>query len=585
MRRITLKVAIEVQGPVITRSSAIGDFGVDAPMAKGTFCESVSGEWKECFYLPGRLVKGLLREAWQELSTIEDRYAKLITGWLGEKSSDEFESPQRGRLVFGDFPDFGTDVARRQLRYRIKIDEARGAADTGMLQVMDSPYRAGKLVTFQGCVRFLAGDREDVNPLIDAVHRGLLWIRAVGGARTSGFGQVADVKLETSESSSPPSTSLAGPLWNLRLSFEEPLILSKRPIAGNFFDSSEIVPGGALKGALAEMIARDRQSFAQLSAELHLLRFTHAFPAASGGVRPLQWPLSLLSFGEDDIVNAIGRTEPFVRESKVGAFDIDWKEPVQEQVRQKYNWPAIQREIRVRTAIESETRRSKDEQLFGWRMLVPRGLEWVARVDCSGLSPGARQQLHQLFSFGLEPIGKSKTFARVSAKVAEAVRVDVADRYVVTLQTPALLIDPSRRLAPGGEIGSTSEADLQIEFRDIWDDLSDGSLELVNYFQRSYLAGGRYFARRFLKSLEQYKPYLVSSPGSTFLLRPVAGRESDAIQCLASWSNQGLPLSQRVCDFYGIPQDPKVQWEHCPYLPENGYGEITVNQSSPYPEA
>lgn len=69
---------------------------------------------------------------------------------------------------------------------------------------------------------------------------------------------------------------------------------------------------------------------------------------------------------------------------------------------------------------------------------------------------------------------------------------------MLTLQTPALLIDPGRRLAPGGKTGSTKEKDLEIEFRDVWSELSDGSLHMVRYFQRCSLAGGQYFQRRFL---------------------------------------------------------------------------------------
>ena len=70
MIRRTLDMTLLVKGPVITRSSSIGDVGVDAPMAKRAI------EGVERYYLPGRLVKGLLREAWQELGVVKPEYAR-----------------------------------------------------------------------------------------------------------------------------------------------------------------------------------------------------------------------------------------------------------------------------------------------------------------------------------------------------------------------------------------------------------------------------------------------------------------------------------------------------------------------------
>jgi hypothetical protein len=154
---------------------------------------------------------------------------------------------------------------------------------------------------------------------------------------------------------------------------------------------------------------------------------------------------------------------------------------------------------------------------------------------------------------------------------------------VVTLQTPALLIDPGRHLAPGGKNGSAREEDLEREYQDVWQELSEGSLRMASYFQRCTLAGGEYFRRRFLGKDAQYKPYLLSSEGSTFLLEPASGEENAARAYLDSWLRSGLPLSRSVRTFYRIPDEPKIQWAHCPYVPENGYGEIAVNDRS-YPE-
>ena len=255
------------------------------------------------------------------------------------------------------------------------------------------------------------------------------------------------------------------------------------------------------------------------------------------------------------------------------------------KVREDYGWPAkLKWELRVRTGIDSALRKAEDKQLFAWRMLAPYGFQWIARVETARISEAARRQLEQLLRFWVEPLGKTKALAEVTPTAA-APEAAGSPPYVLTLQTPAILIDPGRRLAPGGNIGSAREEDLEGEFQEVWGELSNGSLRMVRYFQRCSLAGGQYFQRRFVGTEARYKPYLLSSEGSTFLLEPAAGKENEARACLDGWLRTGLPLSRSVRRFYGIPDDPKVQWRRCPYLPENGYGEITVNGSSPYGEA
>jgi len=601
MTRITLPITVVVQGSVLTRSSSIAGLGVDALMAVGKFKDNCTGVVGKRYYLPGRLVKGLLREAWQELSLVETSYSGLIPIWLGDESlHDSEDEPLRGRLIFSDFADSSTPVGQDNLRYRIGIDEERGAVDAGKLQVIESPYAPFQTVEFHGEVRALACTGEDTAHMAEALHRGLLWIRAVGATRTSGFGKVLDVKvLDANVGSQPPrppvQNSLAGSRWNLRLSFDHPVILSKRRIADNLFESGDVLPGAALKGAIAGMIKRE-PAFAQLMAELSKVRFTHGFPAKTGDPRPCQWPLSLLSFfrksiGKNEIVDVIRLKEPLLIEDCAGAFEIDWKDSAKHEdsdrvrVRTAFGWPKkMNRELRVRTAFDSTIRKSRDEALFAWQMLDPHGMEWVAQADTSTLSAAAREQLETVLRFGVEPLGKTKALAAIALSDAESPAVEPAKAWVVTLQTPALLINPNRHLAPDGRIGSAGEDDLRSEFRAAWSELSDGTLKLVNYFQRCSLGGGEYFRRRFAGGRAVYKPYLLSDPGCTFLLEPVEGKETQALHRLREWLARGLPLAPSVLDFYGIANNLATMWQQCPYIPENGYGEIAVNRKTPFRE-
>jgi hypothetical protein len=605
MKRITVPITLKVQGPILTKSSSIGALGLDAVMARRAFETPETSALEERYYLPGRLVKGLLREAWQELSTADASFGELIPEWLGDESvPDSDDAPTRGRLVFDDFADRCTTPGGGDTRYRIEVDEVRGAATAQQMQMMESPYASGQVVNFEGRVRFLTSNGKGASGLREALERGLFWIEAAGGTRTSGFGQLLDVEMGKEETRLLDSgMSMGGPEWDLRLRFRDPVVFSKRRVADNLFESGEVIPGGALKGAVAEMAGREPEAFRELLGELHAVRFTHAFPAAKGALRPRHWPLSLMSFGEGGVVDAIRRRQPFARaiqsensetkpQWKAGAFDIDWKERERDKVRGDYGWPKrirdagapkLKWELRVRTGIDSARRKAEDERLFAWKMLLPYGFEWIARVETSRVSEAARSQLEALLRFGLEPLGKTKALAESTPTVAQPAPTPAAP-YVVTLQTPALLIDPSRRLALHGGIGSAREDDLEREFQDVWQELSNGSLLLANYFQRGSLAGGQYFQRRFARANARYKPYLLSSEGSTFLLEPVRGREKEASACLDEWLRMGLPPSESVRRFYDIPDDLADQWKHCPYLPENGYGEIAVNDHGPYPE-
>jgi len=561
MTRFTLPVTLKVRGATITRSSSIGAVGIDASMAKRKF-----GATGERYYLPGRLVKGLLREAWQELGTVKPEYAGYITEWLGAGSGEDYNEPLRGRLYFSDFADDKPATAR--LRYRISIEEDTGVADAGMLQVTESPYAPLQEVEFSGEVRCLTGAGENVQPVLEAVQRGLLWVRAVGGARTSGFGELRDVVCGAPEqpAKKPAVAPEQDSVWEYRISFSEPVILSKRRISDNLFESGDVIPGGALKGAVADMIRREPLAYQQLLDELHAVRFTHGFPTKDGK-RPQWRPLSVMLTDQGKLVNALD-----VEDNLDGSFDIDWKDQEKEKANAEYPWPEVPWELRVRTAIDSKLRKTDEGALFAWQMLDPTDFQWVGQVETSRISDAARAQLRDLLSFGVEPIGKTKALGTVDLFEPRRAGARAYPTYTVTLETPCLLIDPGNSL--------TSAEDLQAEYGRVWRELSDGSLRLIGnkYFQRCSLAGGEYYWRRFSRQRGKYWPYLLTDAGSTFRLQVEAGKEAQAGEYLGRWLTHGLPISPWVLRFYGIPPDLKNMWQHCPYLPENGYGEIHVGE-------
>jgi hypothetical protein len=92
---------------------------------------------------------------------------------------------------------------------------------------------------------------------------------------------------------------------------------------------------------------------------------------------------------------------------------------------------------------------------------------------------------------------------------------------------------------------------------------------LKRYFASQSLAGGYYLHRRF-RSQEKYSPWLLTDPGSVFLLKIVQPNDAKQVslvqELIERWYFSGLP-----------PYDSSLEWRNCPYVRENGYGEIAVN--------
>jgi hypothetical protein len=598
MKTQKFDITVELCAPVLTKSSTPGKHGIDAAMARGSFRQS-DGSVTESWYLPGTHLKGLLRESWQELAAVDSEFGRWNVKWLGETpppddiedGPGQYEETDRGRLFFDDLVLAGKPKDGA-LRYRIALDELRGAADRGKLAVLESPFAPGTPLKFKGSIRLTCPDNFDPKPLQKAIRTGLRWIRAAGAMRSTGFGtllsatvpQLTPIRKRERDEVEPRMPD--SKTWLLRLSFDRPICFARRRIGGNLFESEEFVPGGAIKAAIGAMIAGQGNVYQALRIALHKVRFTHAQPADGVGEGANQWPLSLIAFGKS-FEEAIHSQTCFTREGKAGKFDIDWKERDEwEIVRQAYGHPRIEREIRIRTAIEGETRAAAENELFAAETLLPFGITWSGEANTEGLSREAREQLFEVLRCGLQPMGKTKAYADLSISNAPSRALPTAANYAVTLTSAALLVDPSGHLSQKADLpGSQRASDMAAAYQDAWRQLSLGTLRLERFFHRVYLAGGLYFRRRFQRvsgPATGYKPYLMTSAGSSFLLTPVPGKENEAHSLLEGWINNGLPLTESVKVFYGIAGvAPEDLWRRCPWLPENGYGGVTVNQPMP----
>ena len=203
------------------------------------------------------------------------------------------------------------------------------------------------------------------------------------------------------------------------------------------------------------------------------------------------------------------------------------------------------------------------------------------------------KQLQALVAKGITGLGKNKTYARMELLPSKTIQCSQESDpnkskngyWIITLQTPALLCNPKFLKGPVlNKAGALFNA-----YADTWDSLSKnadnpdstGCLELVRFFATQSLAGGLYLWKRFQNTQKNepqneqpYQPYLLTDVGSVFVLRSTDASEI-AQQKIKEWFEHGLPLPDWAKKEY--LSDDKPDWSSCPYLPQNGYGEIAVN--------
>ncbi len=591
MLRADLAITLTLEGPVLTRSTEPGAPGIDSPVARDPVARDAPNRPGRPI-LPYSLVQGRLREAWREIGAV----LKVDVGaLLGHETADSDLTPRRGRLFFRDFraateggPEIATSVRR---------NAERRAVDDGALRHLEMPFLPGEAVEFSGSVRYLAANEAEAGEIARQVESGLRFVSSFGSERTTGFGRLIGVSTELVMQTLPtPDVGAARGQERLSLALEflDPICFPFRLSGGTLFESGAAVPGAAIQGTLARMLAElcgrpahqpieDLPApFEALGRAFSLLRFTHALPveapaepAAGFPARPRALPLSLVKLdpSERQVEDVALCRGPVLIDHRAPAFPIDWKcKKVGEEVSTRHD-PV--REIRTRTAIDGETRRGADEKLFTYEMHRPEGTVWRSEIDLGTVPSADRKaveaELRAVLSLGLLGAGKTGAEAKVSIVDGPAAAPDlrpVEDDagktvWVVVLQTPALLADPD----PLDE--AATDESLARAYEAAWRDLSGGTLELVRYFSSERLTGG-YVARRFRTSPgthQSYAPYLLTTEGSTFVL---AEGKSDPSALLADWAAHGLPLPRWAQEKYGDG------WASCPYRRQQGYGEIEI---------
>jgi hypothetical protein len=374
------------------------------------------------------------------------------------------------------------------------------------------------------------------------------------------------------------------------------LCLVGRKHSQNHFESLEVISGTVLKGAIANLLLSVTGSsersisnkvqgpFPKLCDHFENIRFSEARPMRSDSAakRPIEPPLSIVvsPTRTGEYFDVAFWDEPGLIGEAAPAFLPDWKDNDSGLIREDFGWTQLRRERRTRTAIDAATGRAADEQLFSYGLVLPdrktyTGVEsfvWEGDVGLEDIPEGDQatigHELQQLLQYGLPAIGKTRAIAAVqwlASPTPPAIGATSALNgfIAITLQTECLMTNPE--LLKDGRVEN-----LRCAYEDFWNEVSGGTLELVRYFARQSLYGG-YVSRRANK--DKYQPFLLTDRGSVFVLKPVAS--DDLTFSLDKWQQSGLPVPGWVSTRYGHRDIPL--WQRCPYLPQNGYGEISVN--------
>lgn len=597
----TLRVEIDIKGPVLTAGLSTPAYGVDTGFQR---------DLADRFIFPGTLIKGIVVHKLREISAAAPAHLpeEKCNRWFGRATDDARESksptpaalePCRGIVRFGDFR---LDAAESKRLTRIAVDIETGSVARGMLQVLETPVGYGEKAIFCGDL-MIAGDDDEAGEVGNWVRTALELESAIGSAKSAGFGHIENIRVQPVQKAgaaarvaSDPAASSGDPV-GYALEFDEPLLVASQAISGNLFKSSEEIPGGVVKGALARAIEMERRMGA-LGEALDRMIIRHAKPARladNGTPRPLRphcVPLSIFSIvdlttGEtSDILDAAesgNDPEEYAGQLLTSiAFPPDWKNREHARLsvlEQQGHTAEFEHDVRTRTAINPEQGTAATSQLFSRIALNPQGHVWLGDIARGDADPAAFAEILDIMARGLPGIGKTGATAavgwfkpepRTAAPLAQP--APGRRRWRIALETDALLHGPDAVFTHAG-VGP--EERLAAQYRDyiahaIAERLGSGGAiepgELgLRFFARQRWVGG-YQALRFpTKRKGHYYPHLVTEAGSVFVLD---GPET-ATAAIESFVTRGLPLPAGV---------PPADWEYkrSPFVPQNGYGEVSI---------
>lgn len=587
-------ITLEIKGPILCTAQGEAQYGVDAYFQK---------DWQGDYFIGKSHIKGKLRESWCQLKHyIQSFTDQDIMRYLGDKAETVNNNPKRGILIFSDFkPCVSTDVFQNHAFHRIKVHSESGTVNEGALLIYETPFASGEVYQWRGEITaYIQPDEQ--KKLEQALIIGFKWITAIGANKGIGFGQVDKVTINTKTAALPDYAvnKIDAPAeFGICIHLNEPLMIGGVRSSDILLKTETVISGAIIKGAIAAAINRrsgneinapvdeKNTEFPVLGKFFDKIRITHGF-AAREDILPLKrtvaLPLSIVKFGKA-YHDALDLDE-IPLDKGIPEFRIDWKNDSALDSYVGMHKPRTT--LTTRTAIESESRRSHENKLYTFQALCPEDesknhLVWLSNVYLpvsSEFNDDTRRKLFTELKFIIENelnfLGKRNTSVHVSISekpynmFLEQNPALIDNKHIfLTLQTPALMLEPLRKHPE--TIGKRYKA--------YWEEISENSLTMTgdSFFASQTMQGGHLYFR-YMKHArpEAYYPYYLTEQGSSFKLYVMEGQAEKAIKIINTWAREGLPVPEWAEKAYSNDTTP-FGWRTCPFVPQNGFGEIIIN--------
>lgn len=598
-----LKLTLHLEGPFVSQDRGASVFGTDTQTLKNNQGKII---------VPGSQIKGLLREIFEAAiceGALGGKEGKWLKVWFGtgsgniEETESHFE-PKTGRLFVSDLVAKCPKNSHETIT-RIQVDSERGSVSEGMLQVIEAPFGYGEKIEFTGKIRIMGNvSQKELDSIRDHLICAFNFIPAVGAFKTAGFGRLKGCEIVELPSNQQQQSKVNSPVVEdfqkvgaqLILTPKEPFVVWSRSFGGNFFAGDSEIPGQVLKAIAARWLADrgilkddNKDAFARL-----VFRHARPFPEDCHLQDASKIPLSIYRVFEVSnskispqlvhLGDCLHECSEFDVWSECGEikFAPDWKPHAQDQTQElekelAKTYPRCSRQpkgvTRTRTSIGLGGC-AEDGQLFTYSAVDPQSFKWFSKVFIpNDICDNTRSQMAELLkalsgtSLGL---GKTKAPLKWSScplKEGDVPQADqTGDVWRVILQTPACLHGPSGSYSTEENL-DPKEA-LRKDYETYWEEVLGVKVKL-KFMAQQRLAGG-YLSRRYpIISESGLASYLLTKPGSIFVLEALDKNDREKIQKqLDKIAVMGLPLSDAW--------NGQCCWTSHPFLPTSGWGEVRI---------
>lgn len=593
-----LAVTLQIKAPVLTAGRGNEPMVIDR-----VFYRDCNGN----IVLPSSHIKGKLKESINDLKSFPTFSDISIDKWFGLDSSDSFEASNAG-LRFSDFI-LNTEMTKPpSISIKVAINLKTGTAKHHALQMNEQLFAPCSTSAWIGHVYFWAADQSEADNIANIINLGFKWITSFGSMKGIGFGQLKKVEtnLQICEDSGNISCSIKEKFYNLQIEMQDDLFIGGIVNSSNYRESEKNIPGTVLKGSLAQSLNylcgnnknipidekndKVEQNYPLLAKFFSQITFSHAFPCPPDqSYRATVIPFSTIEYSEGKYkdIALISKNQELDHGVQAPKFQIDWKDDI--AIRRHYGWQECITTNKTRTRIDKKSRTAQESQLYTFQYVSPfskldpdsdtprQKVKWIANLILpSSNTEKIAAELFDVMDKAWKFLGKRSsrfTFSINSGKAPNAMpqKKDafINNNAIITLQSDALLFSA---------FDQDDLNDLFSLYKKYWDDATQNTCTLVDYFARQKMLG-RYYGKQFSQLHDgYYYPYVLTTAGSVFVLQTDEDDLANASNILKSIQENGLPLPLTIREkAENLTIQQNEIWKICPFVRENGYGEILVN--------